>query len=63
MMSAVLIRRLTLVASMSVAAHQILEFTLITDGGRATDIGRGPHCIHQYNIIIRLTQMAVYELS
>jgi len=43
MSAALLIRVLPIrVARWAVAAHQKLESTLITDGGRATDIGRGP---------------------
>jgi hypothetical protein len=43
MMAALLVRALPIiVARRAVAAHQKLEFTLITGGGRATDIGRGP---------------------
>ncbi len=39
----ILIRMLSLhVARRAVAAHQKLEFTVITDGGSATNTGRGP---------------------
>jgi len=39
----ILIRMLSMhVARRAVAAHQKLEFTVITDGGSAADIGRGP---------------------
>ena len=36
-----LIRILPIVTRRTVAAHQKLEFTVITDGARATDIGSG----------------------